>query len=289
MLGGHLVRFFAGRGAAVRAGVRRASDYHPPMPGAVPGGVPGAGVVPFDCDLPDRLDRTALDGADACIHCAYATRSRSPAQAKRTNEDGTRAVYEACRQADMARFVFVSSLSAHDGARSYYGRSKFALEQMMDPKRDLIVRPGVLLALRSGLFARIVDVIRRRSIIPLIGAGRQRLQVLHVDDCCRAMGAAVDKALTGRIVLAHPTPITMRQLIDEVARRLDRRLHYLPLPAAPTLAALKTAQWLRLPMPVTSDNLLGLLSMRPQDPTDDLKRLGVDVLAVQESLDLLLA
>lgn len=279
MLGGHLVRFFVGRGAAVRAGVRRVRDYQPPVPG----------VVPFACDLPDHLDRDALDGADVCIHCAYATRFRSLAQAKRTNEDGTRIVYDACRQAAVVRFVFVSSLSAHDDARSYYGRSKFALEQMMDPKRDLIVRPGVLLAMQVGLFARIVDVIRRRSIVPLIGGGRQPLQVLHIDDCCRGMAAALDKDLTGRIVLADPTPITMRQLIDEVAQRLDRRLHYLSLPAGPTLAALKTAELLRLPMPVTSDNLLGLLSMRPQDSTDDLKRLDIEVLTVHQGLDLLFA
>lgn len=99
------------------------------------------GIRVFHADLPDSLDETAFQRADFVIHAAYATTANPPTIAMRVNEGGTARVLAAARSAGVARFVFVSSLAAHAGARSYYGRSKHMLEQQLDYSRDLTIRP----------------------------------------------------------------------------------------------------------------------------------------------------
>jgi hypothetical protein len=99
----------------------------------------------FRCDLPDEIDPRAFAGCGVVIHAAYATRARSEAEARRVNEDGTARVLKLTNDAG-ARLVFISSLSAHEGARSYYGRSKLAIER----SARSCARPGHSARLGSG-------------------------------------------------------------------------------------------------------------------------------------------
>src|SRR5205823_9158668 len=139
LIGRALSAHFAARGWEVRALVRDPAAFGPPP----------AGVRLGRCDLPDTLDETLLAGADAVLHAAYATRERDRERARRVNEDGTRRLLEASRRAGVPRFLFVSTVAAHPEAPNYYARSKYALESLCDPGRDLVVRPGLVLA-REG-------------------------------------------------------------------------------------------------------------------------------------------
>src|SRR5262249_39172224 len=128
-----------------------------------PGAFSLAGAArPARCDLPDVLDESALAGAGAIVHCAYATREPDHARARRVNEDGTRRLLEVSRRAGVPSFVFVSTVAAYEGAPSYYARSKFELERLFDPDRDAIVRPGLIVGRGgNGLFQQLLDNMRR--------------------------------------------------------------------------------------------------------------------------------
>jgi hypothetical protein len=58
----------------------------------------------------------------------------------------------------------------------------------------------------------------------------------------------------------------------------------LPLPLGPALAFLRLAEALRLPLPVSSENLLALRSLRAQPAADDLRGLGLRIRPAAESL-----
>src|SRR5205823_13302609 len=120
------------------------------------------------------------------------------------------------------------------------------LEGIMDPQRDLVLRPGLVLALHAGLFSRLVGTLRSARIIP-IPAARHALQTIHIDDLCRACAAALDRSLTGTLTLAAPEPVTLRELLALTAARLHRRPWLIPIPAAPALLALRLAAVARLP------------------------------------------
>ncbi|HET9480245.1 MAG TPA: NAD(P)-dependent oxidoreductase [Candidatus Polarisedimenticolia bacterium] len=274
-IGRHLCDRFRSAGWDVRALVRDVTAYPFREPG----------IRTYLCNLPDRLDEEALRSAQVVIHAAYVTRHRSLGEAARVNDAGTSRVLEAARRAGVSRFVFISSQSAHDGALSYYGRSKRALEARLSPDRDLAIRPGLVVGPgQAGLFQRMVETVGRSAIIPLFGGGRQPLQTVHVEDLARAIEAAVEKGLTGVFTIAEPEPTSMRRFLALLAGRLGRRPLFVPVPLAPALAILRLAEAMRLSLPVSSENLLGLRQLRADDTRADLAAIGVPVRSLVASL-----
>jgi len=269
---GHLRR----RGWLVRAFVRNPSSYP----------FTESGIQVHACDLPGTLDEDALGSAQAVVHCAYVTRHMDLEQARRVNDAGTRRVVEAARRGGLARLVFLSSQSAHAEALSYYGRSKFALEALFSGERDTVVRPGLVLGPGdAGLFARMCETVRRSRIIPLFGGGRQPLQTVHVDDLCAAITSILERGLPGLFTVAEPTPVGMRAFLELVAGRMGSRPLMVPLPMAPALFTLRSLEALRIPLPVSSENLLGLKQMRAVDTRRDLAALGISARTARESIE----
>lgn len=273
-LGRALCAHLAARGVAVRALVRD--------PAAFPR---TAGSRAARCDLPDVLDESALEGTDAVVHCAYATREIDQERARRVNEDGTRALLAAARRAGVRRVVFVSTVAAYDGAPSYYARSKYALERLLDPTRDVIVRPGLIIGRGGhGLFQQLLDNMRSLRVVPLFGGGRQPLQTVHVDDVCEAIARVVERDLTGAFNVAEPSPPTLAEFLRMMAARLGIRCAFVPLPFGPVLRVVRVIEAARLPFPLRAESLLGLQGLRAVPVTADLERLGMTVRTADESL-----
>lgn len=275
-LGRHLAEHCRRLGWEVRALVRDPTRYPFREPG----------IRLFLCDLPDRIDPAGLEGARWVVHCAYTTRFRDLESARRANELGTRNLLDLSREKGVRTFVFVSSQSAHEGAQSYYGRSKFALEKLCSADSDLVLRFGLLIGRKgAALFHRMADTVRRSRAIPLFGGGRQPLQTVHVEDAAKVIQTALERGLSGLFTIAHPVPVTMRSFLEAIASRLGKRPIFLPVPIGPALFALRALERLRLSLPVSSENLLGLKCLRSTDTTADLAKLGVTLRSTEESLD----
>ncbi|MEN8182143.1 MAG: NAD-dependent epimerase/dehydratase family protein [Myxococcota bacterium] len=274
MLGRHLCRLLSRRGWRVRALVRDPAAFSE------------EGVEVGRCALPEEIDESLLEGASALVHCAYATREVDPAKAERVNEEGTRRILEASRRAGVRRFVFISSLVAHAAAPSYYGRSKFLLEGLLDPSRDLVVRPGLILARQGeGLFQQMRETIRRAGWVPVFGGGKQPLQTVHVDDLCEGLARALERDLTGALNVAEADPVSMSVFLRMLADRLGIRCTLVPLPLGLTIAGVRIAEALRVPLPIRSESLLGLKALRRVPVEADLSRLELNVRTAAESLE----
>jgi nucleoside-diphosphate-sugar epimerase len=277
LIGRHLCDHFRHRGWEVHGLVRD--------PGSYPFTEPGIRL--FRCDLPEVLERDGLAGANVLVHCAYSTRAAGQSTARQVNEDGTRRVLDAARAAGIQRFVFMSSLSAHDTARSYYGRSKHVLESLLDPQRDLVVRPGLVLASDGGLFHRMRQLVRRTPIVPLLGGGGQIVQTVHIDELCTAIERALSLGIVGRLNVAEPTGIAVKDLLHQIARQDGRRRYVISVPLTPVLLGLRLLEKLRLPLPISSENVLGLAALRIAPVEGDLNGLGMRLRTAAENLAVL--
>jgi len=276
-LGRHLCERLAGEGWSVTGLVRDTSRY----PFHVEGIELRVG------DLPARIDEDAFEDADVVVHCAYMSRHTTIAEARRVNEDGSDRILALARRHG-ARFVFISSTGAHPEALSYYGRSKLAIEGRLDLGQDLVIRPGLILG-DGGLFQRISSSLARFGFVPVFEGGRQQIQTVHVDDLCAAIVRAVELDLVGRYVVAEPHGLELRELFQQMADRMGVKCRLVRLPARPMLLALRAAERLGLRLPLTSENVLGALSLRTQPSEDDLAAIGVSVRSTPESLASLIA
>lgn len=273
LLGRHLCDHFAGAGWQVRALVRDRSSYR----------FRARGITLHECDLPDAIDESAFQGADVVVHCAYMSRHTTLDEARRVNEAGTDRVLALARSND-ARFVFVSSTGAHEASLSYYGRSKLAIERRLDPERDLVIRPGLILG-DGGLFKRIADSLERFGFVPVFDGGRQRIQTVHVEDLCRAIERAIERGLTGCYVVAHPESLELRELFRAIGERMQKKVRLIEMPAGPLLFVLRAAEAVGVRLPLTSENVLGARSLRTQPSATDLEAIGVTVRPTGASLD----
>lgn len=275
-IGRHLVAHFAARGDEVVAFQRRrdaAAAAH-------------VRVRPFA--LPDGFEARDLAGLDAIVHGAVVEYGPASPDADRVNLAGVRAVRDAAR-AHGAHVVMLSTLSAHEGALSHYGRVKLAAEAELDPARDALLRLGLVLG-HGGLFGSMADVLRDARFVPLPDGGRQPIQTLWMGDLCDIVARVVDERVAGRFDVAAPEVHTMRGLYESVLRGmgLRRTLVGVPLPLVELGVAVLEA--LHVPFAIRRENVLGLKRLRAFDTAPSMRALGVpEPVGLDEAVRRLLA
>lgn len=150
-----------------------------------------AGVEWVRGDLADRAALARLvEGAEAILHIAGVVNTPDPMGFHLGNVAGTGALVEAARSAEVARFVFVSSLAAREPGLSKYGESKHHAETVVEASglHWTIVRPPAIYGPRDR---EILEMFRaaKWGVVPMPPAGRASM--IHVDDLARLLLALV--------------------------------------------------------------------------------------------------
>lgn len=197
------------------------------------------------------------------------------------NVSGTTRWLREGRAAGVKAQILLSSLSAEPNALSEYGLGKWALEQEFARANEVAVRLGVVVG-PGGMFAKLVDSARRAPVIPLLGGGQQLLYVLGIErltEILRDMMVSEGEGLRGRSWnLPQPEPVTLRQMMETIARAYGLKRVMWPVPAKPLLwgAKLFEKQSL-LRLPVSSTNIRGLIQAGTRAFPSDYARFGYPV------------
>jgi nucleoside-diphosphate-sugar epimerase len=245
-VGSHAARRFAAEGWKVKALLRR-----PERPGLLP-----AGVEVVAGELADAKSYLrALEGCDAVVHVAGATKARSLSEYRAVNTFGAAALARASAQGcPAAMFVLISSQSAvgpsvdglpvREGDRprpvSWYGISKLEGEEAVARERSgpwCAVRPCTVYGPGDPGLLQLFSIVAR-GWAPVVAGGRRRIQLISAADLARVVVAAAARTdLSGRRGFAADGATTMGELVSQIAllRRPPARL--VPLPAALIRAA----------------------------------------------------
>lgn len=171
-----------------------------------------AGATMLIGDVRDRaLLRRACAGAGAVIHAAAALPRGNAAEIRSVNVEGTRAVLAAAREAGVGRVLHVSSTAVYgvparhplgedDALRGVgpYGASKVEAEQLAAQAREsgqviAVLRPKTFLGPeRLGVFQILFEWVWEGRRIPVIGNGRNRYQLLDVEDLVAAVALLLE-------------------------------------------------------------------------------------------------
>jgi nucleoside-diphosphate-sugar epimerase len=207
-------------------------------------------------DLSSReLDDALFDGVDTVVHAATVRQEAG------VNLAGSTLLLDRAERCGIKSFVFLSSLAAHAGALSQYGRQKFALEQTFVRRGALVLRPGLVLG-NGGTFGAMCAYLRRHRIIPLFGGGAQPVQTVFIDDLVTVAYEAVERELRGTFTVAETDPVPYREFYEAVCRRLNVRPIFVSIPFWVADAMLRLASAFGVALPIDRDALLGLRAMR---------------------------
>ncbi len=260
-IGSRLVQSAVTAGLEVVAGVRHPERY----PRS------DARAAAFDLARADEAERL-VGGVDAVIHLAAVIPEGAAVRgaAEDVNVEGARALLDAARRHGVRRFVFVSSHSAAADSPTRYGRAKWAIERMLDPRRgEVAVRLGLVCGgpLR-GVYGRLARLSRRHRWLPLFGAGAPvyPIEVGAVCDCLLGL-VRCEHPPAGTIWVGRPAPVRFAEFLRVLSReRLGRGVGLIPIPSLAARLACRIAEILPfLPFPI--ERVRGLLALRPVDTT----------------------
>jgi nucleoside-diphosphate-sugar epimerase len=251
-LGINLVRYLLARGYAVTS-----LDI---APFSYPDVVDRVHVVTGDIRDPGAV-AAAMAGADAVVHTAAALPLYPPEEIVSTDVEGTRLVFEAARSHGVERVVHISSTAVYgipdhhpllendrlDGVGPY-GKAKIeaelvALEFRASGMIVPILRPKSFVGPeRLGVFALLYDWALDGRHFPMIGSGRNRYQLLDVEDLCAAIALCLTlprAAVNRTFNIGAAEFATMGEDYQAVLDRAGFGKRIIGLPAAPAIWALR--------------------------------------------------
>ncbi len=210
----------------------------------------------------------AVEGAQVVVHTAAALPLYTPEDIRTTDVEGTRTVLEGARRAGAERVIHVSSTAVYgipdhhplaeddalDGVGPY-GKAKIAAEEVCLQYRARglcvpIVRPKSFIGPeRLGVFALFYDWARDGRHFPILGNGKNRYQLLDVEDLCDAIAACATlprERVDDTFNIGAAEFTTMAEDFQAVLDRAGHGKRIIPLPAAPAIWTLRLLEKLRV-------------------------------------------
>ena len=217
-------------------------------------------------DFPKLLE--SMRGCDIVIHTAAALPLYKAEDIRSTDIEGTKNVCEAALQNHVQRMIHVSSTAVYgipdhhplkeddklDGVGEY-GKAKIAAEQICEEYRKKglivpIVRPKSFIGPeRLGVFALFYDWAADGHGFPMIGNGKNRYQLLDVEDLCDAIYACATldaNAVNDTFNIGAKEFKTMKEDYQAVLDRAGFGKKISGFPATPMIWTLRVLEFFHL-------------------------------------------
>ena len=242
--------------------------------------IAGIDLVDFDYPERDRISflqgdirskadlRQSMRGADVVVHTAAALPLYSPEDIYSTDIEGTRNVLEQAREYGVKHFIHISSTAVYGVPDHHplfetdqvtgvgpYGEAKVKAEEICAEYRDRgmsvsILRPKSFIGPeRLGVFAIFYEWASEGRHFPMIGSGRNRYQLLDVEDLCQVIHGCIEldaRKVNDTFNIGAKEYTTMKEDYQAVLDEAGFGKRIIPFPAGPVIAALKILEFLKL-------------------------------------------
>lgn len=233
-------------------------------------------IAPFDYPERDRVDihtgdirdtdavARAVEGANVVVHTAAALPLYKKNDILTTDIDGTHNVLAAAFQARAERFIHISSTAVYGIPDHHplleddplvgvgaYGEAKIAAEELCLEYRRKglcapIIRPKSFVGPeRLGVFAILYEWAAEGRSFPVLGSGRNRYQLLDVEDLCEAIylaATAPPEAANDTFNIGARDFATLGEDYQAVLDEAGFGKRIRPLPAAPLILVLRVLE-----------------------------------------------
>ncbi len=212
--------------------------------------------------------KKAVLNVDYVVHCAAALPLYSDEDIFSTDILGTKILLEESWKQNVKRFVYISSTAVYgipdhhpiseldklDGVGAY-GISKVKAEKICENYREKglivpILRPKSFVGPeRLGVFALFYDWAKSGKNFPMIGNGKNKYQLLDVEDLCQAIWLSLtmpSKLANDTFNIAASEFLSMQEDYQAVLNEAGFGKKIIPLPVKPTILTLQILEKLKL-------------------------------------------
>lgn len=213
--------------------------------------------------LPNRLHQECFSSVDALIHCAWDMKSLSKQEAHEINVEGSRILFQQAQEAGIKKIIFISSLSAYEGCCSHYGQAKLAVEKNVLAVGGIVIRPGLIYGEKAGgMIGKLVKLIKKLPLLLLPCASTKQYFIQEQKLVLFILRCILEDIPSGVYSLGEE-PQTMKAIIRTLAESQGCNPLIIPIHWRIVWAGLRLAEMIKLPLPVHSDNLIGLAKSNP--------------------------
>lgn len=206
----------------------------------------------------------AFKGADALAHLVGIIVETKTKKFDKTVVGGTENAIAAAREVGAGHIVYLSAMGTTTDARTYYHRTKYEAEQMVQASGLTwnIWRPSMIHGPGDGFVTMLRSMISKAPIVPIIGDGRYKLQPVLVDDVVDVMtrGLSIGKTHGEILEIGGPEKLEYREILDIIMNVTGKRRPTMPVPVGLARLGAAVAETVLTPAPVTRDQIHMLVS-----------------------------
>ena len=172
-------------------------------------------------------------------------------------------ILRAANEAGISRAVFVSTTAIFTQLNANSKQIRLAAERSIEASglNYTILRPTMIYgSSRDRNMWRLIQFMRYSPVVPVFGDGNYLQQPIFVGDVAQAIVSCLcnDQTIGKSYNIAGKTPLTYNQVIDTIARQMDKRVWKIHVPSAPVVSLLKLFERLRIPFPIKAEQVLRL-------------------------------
>ena len=172
-------------------------------------------------------------------------------------------ILRAAKDAGIQRAVFVSTTAIFTQLNAKSKSVRLVAEQAIETSglQYTILRPTMIYGSpRDRNMWRLIRFMRYSPIVPVFGDGNYLQQPVYVVDVAQAIVSCLcsDQTIGKSYNIAGKYQLTYNQVIDTVARQMNKRIGKVHIPSMPVVSLLKLFERLHLPFPIKAEQVMRL-------------------------------
>lgn len=229
-----------------------------------------------------------LNRADALIHLVGIIKEAGTNTFRAAHYEGTVHAVTAASRNGVKRYLHMSALGTRPNAVSRYHRTKFAAEEAVRASGLdwTIFRPSTIFGPSDAFINMLIDIMRKTPVMPVVGGVKSRMQPVSVLDVAKAFATALESGshIGKTYELGGPDQFNLRQILKIVAQVIGLKRVFINVPLTLISPAVKVGELLKLPLPVTSDQLIMLGEDNIRTGGDPVEELGIQWTPFEEGI-----
>lgn len=180
---------------------------------------------------------SAVKGTQQVVHLAAKVQDHKSETMRQVNVEGTKNLVYSSVRYGIEKFVFLSTLNVVLPVKNQYSISKLEAERIIRESglNFTILRPSIIYGLGDdGTIAKLINSVKTKKTIFLIGDGNYKLQPIYIDDVVNAIGEVLNdsnKFKNRTFFLVGNDTISYNELVDLISDifGVKRRKFHIPL------------------------------------------------------------
>ena len=238
----------------------------------------------------DRSVEDAVSTADAVVHCAAMLHGKKR-EMHEANVLFTKLLLRHAQKHRIKHFIYISTENAeHALSDTYTVTKKTAEKEVKKFEEHTILRPTILYGPGDKKFVtRLISLIKKLPVVPILGNGKNRFQFLYIDDLLRVITVSLHRKITGTHVIAGPDSVTYEEFMAILLKQLNISKSVVRIPIFLLKPAAHILDFFLSSPPLTPSQLYNLAEDRDYDMRDTVRLFDYKATPLEAGINSLIA